>query len=66
MRSYEKIASSVSKETSKFLFLSDVAKEVEAARTAGMQALLCEREGYLNAAGSNAHAIHDFNGIFSE
>jgi enolase-phosphatase E1 len=65
VQSYQKITSSVSKETSEFLFLSDAAKEVEAARSAGMQALLCEREGYLNAAGSSAHAIHDFNDIFS-
>ena len=63
--SYRKIAGSVSVEPRQFLFVSDAAKEVEAARAAGMQALLCEREGRSTEAGS-ARVIHDFKGIFPE
>lgn len=61
--SYWKIARVVSYEPKDFLFLSDATKEIEAAQAAGMQALLCEREGHSNAAGA-AQMIHDFNGVF--
>lgn len=62
--SYRKIAAAISHEPKQFLFLSDAMKEIEAARTAGMQALLCDRRAELNADGSTARLIHDFNGIF--
>ena len=62
--SYLKIAAAVSCEPKQILFLSDAVKEIEAARTAGMQALLCEREGRSNAAGGSGQAIRDFNDIF--
>ena len=64
--SYRKIAAAVSHEPRQFLFLSDAMKETEAARSAGMQALLCERERDSNAAGIRAQMIHDFNDIFPE
>ena len=63
VESYGKIATAVSYEPKDFLFLSDSTKEIEAAQSAGMQALLCEREGHSNAGGA-ARMIHDFNGIF--
>jgi enolase-phosphatase E1 len=62
--SYRKIAGVVSFEPRQFLFVSDATKEVEAARLAGMQALLCEREGSSNAAGRIASVIRDFNDVF--
>ena len=62
--SYRKIGATVSQEPGSLLFLSDAVKEIEAARLAGMQALLCEREGDSSAAGSRADVIHDFKEIF--
>lgn len=62
--SYRKISTAISCESRQVLFVSDAAKEIEAARAAGMQALLCEREGHSNATENSAQAIHDFNGIF--
>lgn len=62
--SYRKIAASLSHEPRQFLFLSDAEKEVDAARSAGMQALLCQRDAHLSRPGSTAHSIQDFNDIF--
>ena len=62
--SYRKIAAVVAYEPGQFLFLSDAPKEIEAARAAGMQALLCERTGDSHTDGSSARVIHDFNCIF--
>ncbi|HEV2194355.1 MAG TPA: acireductone synthase [Candidatus Acidoferrum sp.] len=64
--SYRKIAAAVLQEPRQFLFVSDAVKEIDAAREAGMQALLCEREGRSNAVESSARVIQDFNGIFPE
>src|SRR5216684_4397519 len=44
--SYKKIAASLSYEPNEFLFISDAVKEIEAARSAGMQAILCERDSH--------------------
>jgi enolase-phosphatase E1 len=62
--SYRKIAVLVSCEPRRVLFLSDAAKEIEAARKAGMQALLCERHS--NERGSSGQAIHDFDEILPD
>jgi enolase-phosphatase E1 len=64
--SYRKIAASVSLETRQFLFLSDAAKEIEAARSAGMSALLCQRDAHSGTAEGLPTAIQDFNTIFPE
>jgi enolase-phosphatase E1 len=64
--SYRKIAAAISCEPKQVLFLSDAIKEIEAAREAGMQTLLCDRGGDSNTAGSSARVIQDFNGIFPE
>ena len=63
--SYRKIAAAVSCEPRQFLFVSDAVKEIEAARSAGMQALLCERAS-LNEGEGARQAIHDFDAIFPE
>ena len=64
--SYRRIGASAGYEPTQFLFLSDAGKEIEAARAAGMQALLCRREGTSSAAAGVVHAIHNFNDIFPE
>jgi enolase-phosphatase E1 len=43
--SYRRIAEEVNHAPRQILFISDTAKEVEAAKSAGMQALLCDRLG---------------------
>lgn len=62
--SYRKITAAISCEPRQILFVSDAVKEIDAARTAGMQALLCEREEHSNVVESSNHVIHDFNHIF--
>ena len=64
--SYKKIAAAVSCEPGQFLFASDTVKEIEAAQSAGMQVILCGREGHSNEAGIGAQMILDFNGVFPE
>jgi len=59
--SYKKIAASFSHAPNQFLFISDALKEIDAAQSAGMQALLCQRQGHPTALGPGA--IHDFTGI---
>jgi len=64
--SYDRIAEAVSYEPCHFLFLSDAPKEIEAARVAGMQAVLCERNIGPNGEESAEKLIHDFTGIFPD
>lgn len=56
--SYEAIASRMSVEPSEALFLSDIFQEVDAARLAGMDALLVARAGE-----APAGSIRDFSGL---
>lgn len=62
--SYRKIAAAISCEPSRVLFVSDAVKEIDAARAAGMQALLCDRTRDTSTSGGSTRVIHDFNGIF--
>ena len=62
--SYSKIAKSFPREPGEFLFLSDVAKEIEAAKAAGMQALVCDR--IRQDAPPAEGVIHDFNGVLPD
>jgi len=62
--SYRKIAEGLSRESQQFLFLSDVLQEIQAARAAGMQALLCERAAKEGAPQSTEQVIGNFDGIF--
>ena len=64
--SYKKIAASCSHAPEEFLFISDAAKEIEAARSVGMQALLCVRKEHARPASSGAGEIHDFSCLFPE
>jgi enolase-phosphatase E1 len=63
IESYKKIALSFFYSSSEFLFISDVEKEIEAARSAGMQALLCMRNPESSSAGAD-HSIRSFDEIF--
>ncbi len=62
--SYRKIAASFSYAPHQFLFISDAVKEIAAAQSAGMQALLCVREGPPTTLA--AGVIHDFRGVFPD
>ena len=62
--SYCRIAGSFAHRPERFLFVSDAVKEIEAARSAGMHALLCKRLPQPGAAGGSPSAIHDFEGLF--
>jgi len=62
--SYRRIAASFSYAPSQFLFISDAFKETEAAQSAGMQTMLCVRNGQSTTLASGV--IHDFSSIFPE
>ena len=64
--SYRKIAEAVSYQSRYFLFVTDASKEAEAARAAGMQALLCERDAPASAKEDTSRVIHDFEDIFPQ
>jgi enolase-phosphatase E1 len=64
-QSYEKIATSMSYEPHSFLFISDAAKEVEAARSVGMQTLLCDRDGRASS-WPTERVIRSFANILSD
>jgi enolase-phosphatase E1 len=64
--SYKKIAASLSSVPQHFLFISDAEKEIEAAQSAGMQSLLCERDpGSASFRGPN-EAIHTFDDLIPD
>jgi enolase-phosphatase E1 len=60
--SYRRIAASLGRKPDEILFLSDAAKETEAAAAAGMPALLCDR----NATSVKTAAVKTFDEIFSD
>lgn len=64
--SYKKIAASLGYAAREILFLSDAAKELDAARTAGMRTALCVRSGD-QADDSTGHpVIRTFDEVFPE
>jgi enolase-phosphatase E1 len=62
--SYKRISASVGLSARQFLFLSDAAKEIDAARAAGMQAILCDRNAHRAAGVSGGQVLHSFDEIF--
>jgi enolase-phosphatase E1 len=64
--SYKKIAASLSSAPQHFLFISDAAKEIEAAQSAGMQALLCERDSRAAFSRGQSEVIHSFDDLLSD
>jgi len=60
--SYRRIAESVRRKPSEILFISDVIAELDAARSAGFQTLLCARPGNSPLPDSSVHhIIHTFD-----
>jgi enolase-phosphatase E1 len=64
--SYQRIADSFAQRPEQFLFISDAVKEIEAARLAGMQALLCVREERAGVASVANRVIHDFSAVLPD
>ena len=62
--SYRKIAVTIQKNCSEILFVSDVTGELDAARAAGMQTLLCVRPGNRPQPPSDHRVIHSFDEVF--
>jgi methionine salvage enolase-phosphatase E1 len=63
--SYEKIAASRGRAPREFLCIPDSAKEIEAARAAGMQATLCDRDARAASSGVGK-IISNFNEVLPE
>jgi enolase-phosphatase E1 len=63
-QSYLRIAEAIGVAAPNILFLSDVTKELDAARDAGMQTALCVREEPAQPAASTYRVIHSFQEIF--
>jgi enolase-phosphatase E1 len=63
--SYLRIAEALALEAPKILFTSDVAKELDAARDAGMQTMLCVRTASTERAASAHRVVHSFDEIFA-
>ena len=64
--SYKKIAASLAHTPREFLFVSDAVKEIEAAQSAGMQAILCSRDPLADASPGAGRIIHSFDEIFGD
>jgi enolase-phosphatase E1 len=62
--SYRRIAEELALEASKILFISDVAKELDAARAAGMHTALCVRTESTEQAASAHLVVHSFEEMF--
>jgi enolase-phosphatase E1 len=62
--SYRKIAASRGLQPREALFISDAAKEIEAAQAGGMRAVLCDRNPPSAVMLGSADAIHGFDEIF--
>jgi enolase-phosphatase E1 len=63
--SYKKIAASVSFAPNQFLFISDAVKEIEAAQSVGMQAILCDRDGRASSSPTEL-VIRSFDGVLPD
>jgi enolase-phosphatase E1 len=62
--SYRKIAGELSADAADILFVSDIPAELDAARTAGMQSVLCVREGSAEITEDHSHkTIQNFDSL---
>ena len=66
VESYKKIAASVSHVPHEFLFISDAVKEIEAAQSAGMQAVLCDRDGRASSSPAAGRVIRNFDSVLPD
>jgi enolase-phosphatase E1 len=62
--SYLRIAASLSHAAGQCLFMSDAGKEIDAARAAGMQAILCDRSASYSGKDASGEVILNFDQIF--
>jgi enolase-phosphatase E1 len=62
--SYQRIASSLGRESSDITFISDSIAELDAAQSAGLRAFLCVRPGNHPQQGSSHRAVQTFDVIF--
>jgi enolase-phosphatase E1 len=63
--SYQRIAKALAHPPQEVIFFSDVVAELDAAREAGMQAILCVRPGNAPQPAAHGHSmIHNFTGMF--
>ncbi len=65
-KSYKKIAASCSFAPHEFLFISDAAKEIEAAQSVGMQAILCDRNSEAGSPPNASGVIRGFDGVLPD
>jgi enolase-phosphatase E1 len=63
--SYKKIAASFSFAPNQFLFISDAVKEIEAAQSVGMQAILCDRDGRASSSPTEG-VMRSFDGVLPD
>lgn len=63
--SYKKIAALLGRSPDAALFISDARKEIEAAKAAGMQGVLCDRSEQIHVA-ADSEAIGSFDEIFPD
>jgi len=64
--SYKKITASFSHAPHQFLFISDAVKEIDAARAAGLQAILCDRDPRTASSPNTDELIHTFDYVFPD
>ncbi len=64
--SYKKIAASFSYAPHLFFFVSDAVQEIEAARSVGMQAILCERDSRASSSPTAGGVIRSFDGVLPD
>ncbi len=64
--SYKKIAASFSYAPQQFLFVSDAVKEIEAAQSVGMQAILCDRDSRTTSSPTTSGAIRSFDAVLPD
>jgi enolase-phosphatase E1 len=62
--SYRTIPASLGRSPRECLFISDATKEVEAAQSAGMLAVLCDRNAPVGALRTPGESIHTFDEVF--
>lgn len=62
--SYKKIAASLDCAPEEFLFISDAVKEIGAAESAGMQAMLCDRDGRASTSPIAREIINSLDEVF--
>jgi enolase-phosphatase E1 len=64
--SYRKIAASFSFAPQQFLFISDAVKEIAAAQSVGLQAILCDRESHADSSLTKRDLICTFDSVFPD